>query len=213
MEVRCAAFVKRRSSGWGALSPETPVVYYPQPLDAPGATVLVHTQSSSNEAEASIERQLASVDSSAVRGSHTIEASLALQLYPFDIAYWVASLLGGIALLLTLTGVYGVVAYVVAQRTRELGVRMALGADPLMLIMMVMRQLARLAVAGLGAGLLLALIATRLLSAVSYVVALDDPTGYVIGVAVVLSACLLAAFVPARRAGRVDPALALRADA
>ena len=117
-----------------------------------------------------------------------------------------------IALLLGVVGVYGVTAYLVAQRTREVGLRLALGADPRRLVAMVVRQGMFPALVGLAVGLLLALAVTRVMSGLLYGVTPHD-VATLLGVAVVLAgATLVANYIPARRAARVDPLVALRRD-
>ena len=199
-------------AGWIGLPLDMPVVYYPQPVDAAGSTIITRTSVDAEQARGVIERVLGATDSVAVREIHTVEASLAVQIFPFQFSYWIASLVGGIALVLTLTGVYGVLSYLVAQRTREFGVRMALGASPMTLITLVMRQLVRLAVAGLVIGGLLAFGLSRLFGSVLYVIDTHDPLGYAVGLGVVFGACMLAAYVPSRRAATVNPVDALRAQ-
>lgn len=117
---------------------------------------------------------------------------------------------GILALLLAAIGTYGVLSYSVGQRTPEFGIRMALGARPTEILKMVIGDGARLAGIGLAIGLIVALIATRFMSALLFGVgAFDVPT--VLASAIVLSGmALLAAYVPARRATRVDPVIALR---
>jgi ABC-type antimicrobial peptide transport system permease subunit len=117
-----------------------------------------------------------------------------------------------IALLLTLTGVFGVLSYVVAQRRKEFGIRLALGASPRGLVALVLRQSLRLAVLGVLAGMTLALGVSRLLASVVVSVNTYDPAGYAIGAGAVLGACLIAAYIPSRRAAAVDPTQTLRTD-
>jgi predicted permease len=119
---------------------------------------------------------------------------------------------GGLALLLSAVGLYGVVAYSVSMRTREMGVRMALGARPGDLLALVMRQGGRLALVGLAAGAVLAALAGRVLGALLYGVSALDPIAYAVAALVLLAVAALAAFVPALGAARVDPLRALRAD-
>jgi putative ABC transport system permease protein len=118
----------------------------------------------------------------------------------------------GMALVLSIAGLYGVISYLVAQRTRELGVRIALGAKKRDVIGLVMRQGASLTGAGILLGLFGAFVFTRVLGSFLYGVSARDPLTFV-GFATVLAAvALLATWIPARRASRVDPIVAIRAD-
>jgi ABC-type antimicrobial peptide transport system permease subunit len=119
---------------------------------------------------------------------------------------------GAVALILGMVGVYGVISYAVSQRSQELGMRMALGAESGQVLAMVVRQGAALAGVGVILGLVLAFGLTRLMSAVLVDVSPADPITYG-GVAIgLLFTALLASFLPARRAARVDPVVALRAE-
>jgi putative ABC transport system permease protein len=115
-----------------------------------------------------------------------------------------------IAMLLAATGLFGVISYLVAERTREFGVRMALGADRASIYWQVLKHAASLAVAGCGIGLVLSFFASRLLEASLYQVSRFDWPTIVLVPVILLSVALFAAYWPARRATKVDPVVALR---
>jgi predicted permease len=119
---------------------------------------------------------------------------------------------GGLALLLAAVGLYGVIAYSVSMRTRELGVRMALGARPGDVLRLVLRQGGRLALVGIGAGVLLAALVGRVLGSLLYGVSALDPLAYAIATTILLMVATLASLVPALTAARVDPLRALRSE-
>ncbi len=132
--------------------------------------------------------------------------SVFLRRYP---SYLIGSF-AALALLLAIIGLYGLVSYSVAQRTRELGVRMALGASQADVLRLVLREGVRLAFFGISIGLVAALAFAQLMRALLFGVNPADPT-ILIGVALVLGVVALAAcFIPAHRATRVDPMIALR---
>ena len=117
-----------------------------------------------------------------------------------------------VALALAALGIYGVMAYSVAQRSREIGIRMALGAAPRRVLGMVVAGGLRLAAAGVGLGIIGALAATRVLSALVYGVSTTDPLTLASTAAVLIVSAALASWIPARRATRLDPTLSLRAE-
>jgi ABC-type antimicrobial peptide transport system permease subunit len=125
---------------------------------------------------------------------------------------WLVGAFSAVALLLSVVGLYGVISYSVSQRTREIGVRMALGAEPRSVYKMILEDAGRLAVVGVGIGLVAAVLLARLADKLLFGVASwDAPT--LAAVAVLLLACALsAAFLPAQRAASLDPVDVLRAE-
>jgi len=117
-----------------------------------------------------------------------------------------------VALFLSVVGIYGVTSYVVAQRTGEIGVRLALGAAPHDVANMILRQGASVALAGAAVGLAGAVSATRLLSSLLYGVSAQDPTVFGATTVLLLGVALVACWLPARRAAKLNPLEALRAD-
>jgi ABC-type antimicrobial peptide transport system permease subunit len=124
----------------------------------------------------------------------------------------ILGIVSALALLLGAVGLYGVLSYVVAGRTREIGVRMALGASARAVLRMVVGHGARVVALGIVLGVLAALLSTRALASLLFGVAPADPAIYAAMSAVMLGIGLLASYVPARRAARVDPCESLRAD-
>ena len=116
----------------------------------------------------------------------------------------------GAALLLAIVGIGGVISYTVTQRTREIGIRNALGAPRATILSMILRQGVVLAAIGVVIGVALALAGTRLLGSLLYAVPATDPATYGVVAAVMIGIALLASLAPAYRAARVDPAVTLR---
>jgi len=121
------------------------------------------------------------------------------------------TVLGGMSLMLAVIGIYGVMAYSVSQRRQEIGLRLALGAGPQSVLRMVLGQSLRLALAGVAAGILISLGATRFIATLLYGSATDAPS-FLAASGIVVAAALAASYLPARRATRIDPVIALRAE-
>jgi len=125
---------------------------------------------------------------------------------------WLLSAFAGLALLLAAAGLYGVASYLVTQRTRDIGVRIALGAAPTDISRQVLREAGRWIAAGAVLGCALAWAVTRTIEAQLFGVGSRDPLSWLVSLGVLCAALLLAVLRPAARAARVDPMEALRAD-
>ncbi len=140
----------------------------------------------------------------------TLDGLLSHSLSPRRFSAVLIGVLAGLALALSAVGIYGVMSYTVGQRTQEIGIRMALGAQPSSMLVLILGRGTRLALAGIATGVLGALALTRFLSSLLFEVQAKDPLTFA-GVAVLLMAVALAAcYIPARRAMKVDPMVALR---
>jgi len=137
----------------------------------------------------------------------------ALQVYPFQVTFWIAGFLAGVALLLTVTGIYGVMSYVVSQRTKEIGIRVALGASAPAVLWMIFRQSGKLAAIGalIGGGIAL-MLAPIFGSMIRGAIQPYEPLPYVVTMTVVFLAAVAASYAPSRRALRIDPMETLRCD-
>jgi hypothetical protein len=128
----------------------------------------------------------------------------------FQIGAYFAAAIGGLGLFLAVLGVYGVVSFAAVQRTREIGIRMALGGTEHDVLRLVLRQGVGMVIAGLLAGLIAALALTRIMARFLLNVSPSDPLTYVTVALLLTAVALLACWIPARRATRVDPGIALR---
>jgi predicted permease len=174
-------------------------------------TLVVRTPGDSRALLNEVSREVSIVDPlMAATGVQTIEEYMALPLFPARSVGWLLGVSGTLAVVMTAIGLFGVIAYMVSQRTHEIGVRMALGARRSDVLKMVMTQGVRLTVIGLGIGLCAAFAAVRLLTPLLYGIGAND-AATMTAVALGLAAIALAAcYLPARKAMSVDPSVALR---
>jgi putative ABC transport system permease protein len=145
-----------------------------------------------------------------VYGVKTITEQIESALSPDRLMALLLAIFGGVALLLASVGIYGVVSYAVSQRTREIGIRMALGATNTDVLRLVLREGMVMAVAGVIVGLAAALALTRLISSLLFGVTATDVTTFALITAALLLIALIACYIPASRATKVDPLEALR---
>ncbi|HSK08849.1 MAG TPA: ABC transporter permease [Vicinamibacterales bacterium] len=144
--------------------------------------------------------------------NQTMEAQIATTLLPLRVGAWVVAVVGGVAMLLAAIGLYGVIAYSVARRVREIGLRIALGASRATVVAGVMRQGLVVAAAGVAVGSVLAIGAARVVASLLYAVPPGDPVSWGAAILVLLAVAAVANLVPAWRAARIDPHVALRAE-
>jgi predicted permease len=164
-----------------------------------------------NQALASLRREVQSMDGNVgVFDAMPLEEFITASLFPQKIAAALLSVLGAIALVLAAVGLYSVMAYSVIQRTQEIGIRMALGARPADVLGFVVRQGMGLTLAGLLAGIAFAIAVTRLAAPLLVNVSATDPLIFVAAALFLAAVALVASYVPARRATRIDPNIALR---
>jgi len=193
---------------------ETPKPFFYVPLRqnfARGAGLNIRTRLSPEAMRAALTREVHAIDRNlalfeVITLQEQVDRSTSAQL----VAVTLVGVLGGLALLLAAIGLYGVMSYAVAQSTRELGLRMALGATPSHLLRLVMSRGLALTAAGIVGGTAVALASTRLLGYLLYNVSPRDPLSFGSAFLVITLASLAACFLPAWRATRTDPLQALR---
>jgi predicted permease len=189
------------------------MVYVPYRPGPWGAQFAVHVRTAGDPLAfaSTLRAKVAAIDPGApVFNIRTVEQEVGRSLLRERLVATITALFGGLALLLAALGLYGVLSYGVAQRTREFGIRIAVGAEARIITGLVLREAARVVCAGIAVGLLATWALGRIVSSLLYGVDARDPASIAIAVAVLGAAGLLAAWLPARRASRVDPIRALR---
>lgn len=196
----------------GLDTPAEPTVYWPHPeLVMSGMTILVRTVNDPLTLVSAVRNELQQMDpEQPMAAIATMDQLLAGSLSRSRFTMLVLGVFAALALVLASVGIYGVIAYSVTQRTQEFGIRLALGASRRDVLRLVLGQGARLALLGVGLGVIAALIVTRLMATLLYGISASDPVTFT-AVALLLAIVALAAcYIPARRATRVDPIVALR---
>ena len=175
--------------------------------------VMVRTALPATAAEDAIRRELQQVNRDyVIFGGESMQELIAERLAARRFSMILLVVFAGLALLLAAIGIYGVVSYVVAQRQREIGIRMALGARRSHVLQLMLGQGARMALAGLVIGMIAAFALTRLMASMLYGVKPTDAVTFVLAAGLLCAIALAACWIPARRATRVDPMLALRCE-
>jgi predicted permease len=175
-------------------------------------SVLVHVRGEVEAERQRLETHLGAVAPGAINDIHSLDQYRAAGLYAFRAASMIGAAVGGLALLLTLSGIYGVISYFVTQRAKEIGIRVALGATKHTVTGLVLKQSLRLTAFGIVLGTALAFMLARLLSTQMIFLRVFDGLAFGGGVLLVASAAIAAGYIPARRAIGIDPIETLRYD-
>ena len=204
-----------KNAKYGSLREEfRPVVYLAESQqDAPGAFAqfLIRGRSPAGTLRPAVARTLAAQPGVAFH-FHDFQAQIRYSLRQDRLMATLCGFFAVLGALLAAIGVYGVNAYAVAQRTNEIGLRVALGADRRAILAMILREASGLVAAGLLAGAAVAVLAARAVRSMLFGLQPDDPATFLAAVLLLAIAALAASYLPARRAAQVDPMVALRAD-
>jgi putative ABC transport system permease protein len=193
-------------------APLAPVIYIPlTQVPWNTMTLMVRTQVNPGAINADVQRVIGSIDPALAAGDvMTLERVLSGSLAPQRITAGMLSVFAGIAVLLAVIGIYGVMSYTVSQRTHEIGIRMALGAQQADVVRRVLRQGFRLAAFGIVIGAAASIGLTRGMSTLLHEVSPTDPLTFGLVAVVLAIVALVGSWLPARRAASVDPVVALR---
>jgi putative ABC transport system permease protein len=188
------------------------MTYWPHvELAYPGMTLVARTEGGPLGYVTAVRREVQALDNDQpIANVYTMEQLLSESVARARFSATLLAIFAGVALVLAAVGIYGVMSYAVTQRTHEIGIRMALGADQAAVMRMVIRQGMTLAVIGVGAGVAASLALTQLLASLLFGVRATDPLTFITIALALTGVALGACFVPARRATKVDPMVALR---
>jgi putative ABC transport system permease protein len=191
-----------------------PTAYLPMRQQySPFATLVVRTNSNPEPLIGAVRTQVQQIDKNlAFTNAQTVQQILGQGLWAARMGAALLGLFGALALILASIGIYGVLAYSVVQRTSEIGLRMALGAQPRQVLGLVLKQGMLLAIIGAAVGIVVALPVARMAGNLLYGVSATDPLTYVGITLLLMAVALLACYLPARRATRIDPLIALRVE-
>ena len=194
------------------------VAYLPASAATARTSLTARVHGDPDVAREALLNRLTAIDPEMARQVTTVRTLSRIETYFLQLAFWLTVVLGGLALVLTLSGLFSVLSYLVEQRRREIGVRMALGATTRHVTRLVVSQSIRpvglglLVGAGAAGGLATLLLATPAAAPIGAIVHVLDPIAYAGSLLVIIFACLAAAAIPAARAARLDPTLTLRQE-
>jgi len=178
-----------------------------------GIAFYVRTKGDPAQAASTLRREIQAMDPAAASfDAMPLEQYIGASLFPQKVAAMLLGVLGAIALVLAAVGLYSVMAYSITQRTNEIGIRMALGASPLQVLGLVVRQGMAMAAGGLVAGVVVAMAVMRLASGLLVKISANDPSVYAAAVLFLALVAMAASYFPARRATRIDPNAALHTE-
>jgi predicted lysophospholipase L1 biosynthesis ABC-type transport system permease subunit len=209
--------VARDVAGFRFIDTRDAGIFLPTSVNAPKTWVAARVKGDSDLARRTLIDHLTKIDPN-MGMIVTMRTVARLETFFLQIALWVSVVLGGLALVLTVSGLFSVLSYLVEQRTKEIGVRMALGASSRTVTQLILAQTTRpvvyglLAGIGLAASLATALMATPAGATIAEIVRVTDPIAYAASLPIIVVACLLAAWIPATRAARLDPMQTLRQE-
>jgi predicted permease len=212
------AGVVRDVAGFRFVPFKKAVVYVPVSAVMPKTSLVARVHGDPELARQTLVNRLTTIDPDMARQVVTMRTVARAEIYFLQIAFWLTVVLGGLALALTLSGLFSVLSYLVGQRTTEIGVRMALGATTRDVTRLVLSQSIRpvglgLAIGGgSAAGLAAVLLATPSAAIIGQIVHVLDPVAYAVSLLIIIAACVMAAAIPAIRAARLDPTRALRQE-
>jgi predicted permease len=206
--------VVNSASLWTAQSHEPMAIYFPLMQQPSFNQSMIDIRTSGNPwvVVAQAQRMLESMGHHYALQTQTLEERTSMFLTNERVVAMLATFFGGLALLLASVGLYGLMSYTVTRRTSEIGIRMALGAQRRDVLAIIVGEVTWLALAGIAAGVPLALAASRLISGMLFGVSPTDPATIAFSAVILLGIAILAGYLPALRASRIDPMTALRSE-